>query len=226
MPCAFEKWIDFPTPGVIRFRYALTNRSMQSIKYLWSAHPLFAPRPGMRIYLPAGTSVLVDWSKEDRLGKIFQNHPWPITQDSTGNWVDLSLIQSADSRMVDKLYTTRLSEGYCLLYDPQDARYCAFIFPVKEVPFVGLSINMGGWPVDGPGYYNLGIEPCSGYPDSLELAIRQGVASSVDPTTTNRWEMQLHVGKTENLSGTLGNISAAARLINAPLNQKEETTND
>jgi len=226
IPCRFEKWIDFPEPGVIRFRYALVNLSTQSFKYLWSAHPLFAPRPGMRIYLPPGTSVLVDWSKDDRLGKIFQTHPWPETRDSAGNSVDLSLIQSADLCLVDKLYTTRLSEGWCLLYDPLDGRYCAFVFPVKTVPFVGLSINMGGWPVDGPGYYNLGIEPCSGYPDSLELAIQRGVVSAVEPGKTNRWETQLHVGAAGNITSTLADISAVSRLLYAAGNRHEDKSND
>jgi hypothetical protein len=57
MPYIFEKWITLPQPGVMHIRYALTNLAPFPFRYLWSAHPLFAPQPGMRIYLPAGGLV-------------------------------------------------------------------------------------------------------------------------------------------------------------------------
>lgn len=191
---SLQKRIRICSPNCISFDYTLTNLSPFEIKYIWSAHPLFAACPGMRLCLPPGVSVVVDWSKDGRLGDIWTGHSWPLTRDSDGNAVDLSLIVGPDAKLVDKLYTTRLNEGWCALFDPHSGRYTAFVFSPQQIPFVGLSINMGGWPVDEPGYYNIGLEPCCGFPDRLDLAIERGLAAAVSPEHPLEWSMRLYIG--------------------------------
>jgi hypothetical protein len=115
----------------------------------------------------------------------------------------LSLILDRDVRLVDKLYTTRLQQGWCAVHDPSSGVYLAFLFSPADVPYVGLSINLGGWPVDPsgrePGYYNLGIEPCSGYPDRLDVAIERGDCPTLPPASRADWEIQFKVGVTEDV---------------------------
>jgi hypothetical protein len=194
-PYVFEKTIELSSPNSIRLGYAFKNLSASPFRFLWSAHPLLAPQPGMRIYLPAETRVRVDWSKDGRLGELLAEHPWPHTHDREGQAVDLSLIGSGESGHVDKLYTTRLSEGWCAVQDPADGFYAAMIFPVERVPFVGLSINQGGWPVDRPAYFNLGLEPCNGYPDRLDVAIASGECAVAAPGDRLEWHLELRVGR-------------------------------
>ncbi len=55
-PYTFERSIELRPSGSIRLRYALTNHGPFPFNYLWSAHPLLVPRPGMRIHLPAGNA--------------------------------------------------------------------------------------------------------------------------------------------------------------------------
>ena len=148
----------------------------------------------MRILLPQGTRVLVDWSKDARLGEFGTQHDWPHTRDCSGKPVDLSLILGEEAGTVEKLYTTSLSEGWCALYDPSDGCFSAFTFSTDQVPTVGLSINLGGWPVDEPGYYNLGLEPCSGYPDRLDIGVQQGTCSSLAGFASVEWDIYLHAG--------------------------------
>ncbi len=211
IPYHFTKTISITEGGDIRFQYRVSNPTPFSFRFLWSAHPLFAPQPGMRIVLPAETRVLVDWSKNDRLGKIWQEHPWPLTQDNNHNPVDLGLVLGSEAGLVDKLYTTHLSEGWCALYNPQDGRYTAFVFSTLQIPYVGLSINLGGWPVDAPGYYNLGLEPCSGFPDRLDQAIHRGDCPTIAPFASLEWEMELHAGKTDHEAGLRSTLSHMAR---------------
>lgn len=203
IPYGFEKSIRLLQPGALHIRYALTNPTPFPVRYLWSAHPLFAPQPGMRIYLPEGVRVRVDWSKDGRLGDLLSEHDWPITTDSQGCPVDLSLILGRETARVDKLYTTRLSQGWCAVHDPASKLYLAFLFSPEKVPYVGLSINLGGWPVDPsgrqPGYYNLGLEPCNGYPDRLDIAIERGDCPTLAPRSRSEWEVQFKVGETEDL---------------------------
>jgi hypothetical protein len=194
-PYAFEKTIELRPPHTIRLGYAFTNLSAFPLRFLWSAHPLLAARPGMRIHLPAETRVRVDWSKDSRLGDLLAEHAWPHTRDRQGQAVDLGLIGSRESGYADKLYTTRLSVGWCGAHDPADGLYVVWIFPVEHVPFVGLSINQGGWPVDRPAYFNLGLEPCNGYPDRLDVAIASGDCAVALPGDRLEWHLELRVGR-------------------------------
>jgi len=209
-PYHFTKTISITDAGAIRFQYHVSNPTPFPFRFLWSAHPLFAPQPGMRIVMPPETRVLVDFSKNDRLGEIWQEHAWPHTQDRIGLPVDLGLILGPETGLVDKLYTTSLSEGWCALYNPRDQRYAAFVFSTQQIPYVGLSINMGGWPFDGPGYYNLGVEPCSGFPDRLDLAIRQGSCPLLAAGASQEWEMRLHAGTAEHEDALKSTLSQLA----------------
>jgi hypothetical protein len=78
------------------------------------------------------------------------------------------------------------------------------VFSPEKTPYVGLSINMGGWPEEKSGqkigYYNLGIEPCNGYPDRLDIAIEKGDCSSLAPDSSVDWDLELRVGETEDIS--------------------------
>jgi hypothetical protein len=207
----FHKMLSAPLPGCLRLSYALVHYGSAPFKFLWSSHPLFALRPGMRIHLPPGVRVRVDWSRDERLGRLFDEHPWPHTHDRAGQAVDLSLILPADAGLVDKLYTTRLDEGWCALHEPATGRYAAFVFAPETIPYVGLSINLGGWPVEGPGYYNLGLEPCGGYPDRLDLAIERGRHAVVQPGERLAWQMDLCVGTAPDVPAEIARLRGALR---------------
>jgi hypothetical protein len=162
----------------------------------------------MRIHLPPATGVRVDWSKGERLGGLLAEHPWPLTRDRHGEAVDLGLILGPETGLVDKLYTTRLREGWCAVHDPSDGFYVAMLFAPERVPYVGLSINLGGWPVDRPGYYNLGLEPCNGYPDRLDVAIARGDHAVAMPGERLEWQVDLCVGRCPDLPAVIAGLRA------------------
>jgi hypothetical protein len=164
----------------------------------------------MRIHLPPDTRVRVDWSKDGRLGGLLAEHPWPLTHDCSGQEVDLGLILGPETGHVDKLYSTRLQDGWCAVHDPTDGFYVAMLFPPERVPYVGLSINLGGWPIERPPYYNLGLEPCNGYPDRLDLAIAQGDCAVAAPGIRHEWQFDLHIGHCDNVSAEIGRLRAGS----------------
>ena len=206
----FHKTLSVPGPGRLRLQYGLHNRADRPFKFLWSSHPLLALQPGLRICLPPDGRVRVDWSRDERLGRPLDEHPWPHTIDRAGRAVDLSLILPPDAGLVDKLYTTRLREGWCALHDEATGQYTAFLFSPETIPYVGLSINLGGWPVDGPAYYNLGLEPCLGFPDRLDLAIERGAHAVAQPGERLTWQMDLAVGAAPNLAAEIKRLNNAA----------------
>jgi hypothetical protein len=220
-PYDFHKWLAMPVPGSLRLSYALVNRAPFPFKFIWSAHPLFALRPGMRIYLPPEVRVRVDWSKDGRLGGSLHEHAWPHTTDSSGHAVDLRVILPPEAKLVDKLYTTRLSEGWCAVHDPETGRYAAFLFAPDMIPYVGLSINLGGWPVDEAGYYNLGLEPCNGYPDRLDLAIERGDYAVAQPGQTLKWGMDLRVGECVDMAAEMDRLRSAQQPAFASMSEDQ-----
>ena len=199
-PYVLEKTVELRPCNAIRLDYTFINLSPFPFPFIWSAHPLLAPRPGMRIHLPVGTRIRVDWSKDGRLGDLLTEHDWPMTRDRDGRTVDLSLIGDPACGHVDKLFTTKLDEGWCAVHDPEDGFYLAMLFPLSRVPYVGLSINQGGWPVDRPAYYNLGLEPCNGYPDRLDVAVASGDCPVAAPGERIEWHLDLRVGSAPDLT--------------------------
>jgi hypothetical protein len=194
-PYSLRKTIELLPDAGVRFRYRFHNASVSPFPFIWSAHLLLAVEEGDRIHLPEPLNVIVDWSRNERLGEQFAVHSWPIALDQDGREVDMSSIGGPHLGFVEKLYTLRLDEGWCGVHSERSGRWVAMVFSTENVPFVGLSINQGGWPVEGRGYFNLGLEPCNGFPDRLDLAVRRGAYVLARPDETVEWEFALYAGK-------------------------------
>jgi len=194
-PYLLEREIAFVGPDCLALRYRVTNHAAVAMPYVWSAHPLFAVTPTTRIVLPSGVAeVTIDSSVGDRLGQPYQRIGWPHTVDRAGQTVDLSRI-SPGAGHGDKLYaTTPPGEGWCALHDEASGAYVGFAFDPVQVPYIGVWINQDGWPADGPSCFNVAIEPCTGWPDSLERAMAEGTMRSLPPHGSHTWELRLTAG--------------------------------
>ncbi len=189
--------------AALRIAYRLSNLAPFPLRYLWSAHPLFAAQPGMRVLLPDAVPVRVDWSKHDRLGPFGTAHLWPQTQQADGAATRLDVLPDFGADTADKLYTERLpptsAAGWCALHDPATDEYLAFRFDPQRVPYIGVWLNMDAWPLepgDGEGpCYNVALEPCTGYPDRLDLAVQRDEAATLAANATNTWTVRLEVGQ-------------------------------
>jgi hypothetical protein len=203
-PYRLEKRLTLdPGAAALRIDYQLTNLSPFPLRYLWSAHPLLAARPGMRVLLPEGVDVRVDWSKHDRLGPFGATHRWPHGQLAAGGVTALDLLPAASATTADKLYTGRLpltaAAGWCALHDPATREHLAFRFDPRRVPYIGVWLNMAGWPLqphgaEGP-CYNVALEPCSGFPDRLDRAVARDEAATLAANATEQWTLRLEAGQ-------------------------------
>ena len=205
-PYRIDKWVSSEGRGLL-LRYRATNLAPYEFKCLFSAHPLFGVRPNVRVLLPEGVKVRVDWSRDFRLGPLCTEHTWPVTIDSQGDEVDLSVIGSGRQGFADKFYTTRLVEGWCALHDPESGDFVAFSFSPEEVPFVGVWINQGGWPLEGTASFNAALEPCTGYPDRLDIAAVRNEVGSVPAKGTLEWSLKLLAGRTSDVVPILRRLS-------------------
>jgi galactose mutarotase-like enzyme len=193
-PYRFERAISFPQPGRLEVSYAVENRAAFPLRALWSMHPFFRVAPDTRILLPEATRIRVEVSKSARLGSFLAEHAWPVTQDRDGEEVDLSVVGPLDARFMEKVFTDRLSEGRAALYTPSNGQFVAMRFDPAAVPYVGLAAMRGGWPETGEPSYSVILEPCTGWPDRLDIAIPRGDAMEIPAKATVRWATAVHLG--------------------------------
>jgi hypothetical protein len=86
-----------------------------------------------------------------------------------------------------------LQEGFCALCYPQTKETIAFHFNPQDVPYLGIWICQGGWPSPESGHFTIGLEPCTGYPDSLREAIHRGSCDVLKPKEKKKWALRIEI---------------------------------
>ena len=177
---------------VMELEYEITNTGNQPFKYLWSAHPLLSVQAGSQIILPPEVSeVLVDYSARNRFA-IGKPTTWPQGRQADGRSVALDPISGPQQKTADKLFTPRLSQGYCgVRFQTGEAIF--FRFDPQLVPYVGLWICQGGFPPEGTPEFTVALEPCNGRPDSLAKAIARGECPELASGASQRWKLEIEL---------------------------------
>lgn len=201
LPYIFRQRIRLEDEAVI-LQYQLESVTDAPFHYLWAAHPLLKVDPGCRIVLPEDvTEMLVESSRNQRLGESGDSSRWPRARLAGGSETDLSILGDPSQRTADKLFTPRLSNGVCALYYPESSESISFHFNCAIIPYVGVWICEGGWPNQEKGHYAAALEPCTSRADSLAHAIAGGECARILPGAKKSWELrvQLQTGLPENL---------------------------
>ena len=194
LPFIFYKTLRLDGP-VLRTSYKVENTSPEEIIYIWSSHPLLGIRPGDRVMVPPEVrEVFIDQSHTGRLGGWGDRCSWPVATDKDGRRVDLSVMQPPSANVAEKYFTPRLSQGWCALDSPAGGHSMTFRFDPRLVPFVGMWINQGGWPVHSQHkHYCIALEPCNGAPDSLEHAVAMKQANMLGPKQSASWDVEIEL---------------------------------
>ena len=194
LPLCFTRRVQLQE-NTVRIDYEVNNLTQSTVKFLWSAHPLLRVEAGAEIILPTQVKeVEVGWSKDNRLGSLGDRCSWPKATGSCGQIVNINRVASPSANTAEKLFTPRLSEGFCGMFLPRENESIGFRFDPKIVPYVGIWICQGGWPSSRTGkHFTVGLEPCNGRPDSLDEAIRRNECAVVDPSGTKQWWMEIEI---------------------------------
>jgi len=194
LPLQFTKKVRLQA-NIVKLEYAVTNLSQSIVKFLWSAHPLLRVEPGAEIILPREVKeVEVGWSRDNRLGKSGDIRTWPRATECSGRIVDLNRVGSPSAGTAEKLFTPRLSEGFCGVFLPQHSGSVAFRFDPRLVPYIGIWVCQGGWPMSSTAKHStVALESCSGRPDSLEEAIRRNECITLAAYGAMQWWMEIEV---------------------------------
>ena len=196
LPLRFTKKIKL-LENTVRLDYEATNLGRSTVKFLWSAHPLLRVEPGAEIILPREVEeVEVSWSKDERLGKSGERCGWPKATGSSGQIVHINRVASPSANSAEKLFTPRLSDGFCGVFLPRENESIVFCFDPSPLPYVGIWICQGGWPSSRTGkHLTVALEPCNGRPDSLEKAITRNECAVLGPCGTMQWWMEIEINR-------------------------------
>ncbi|MBO9539242.1 hypothetical protein J7643_01465 [bacterium] len=191
-PYRFERRLILdPKEAVLRLDYRVINRAPFPFPFIWSSHPLLAISPGMRLLVPDETSLRVFGASESGLGERGTPMRWPFLQH-----LDLSTMPGPEAGYAVKLFGQAPARGWVGLHDPKTRTTLRFEYDPQSITHLGLWLNMGGWSPfeDQAPYFNLGLEPCIGAGDDLELAVRQYREHGVIPPMGERaWSMTLRL---------------------------------
>jgi hypothetical protein len=188
LPLRLERTLtlhESPRGWELRLSYTVTNKGSSPAPWSWSAHPLFVAEEGDRIVLPGSIETLrVEGSRGGRLGKRGDLVTWPVATLADGSRSDLSLVQSPESGIGDKLFAGPLNESqnWCALERSKAGVRIRARFDAAASPYLGLWICFGGWP-ERPGAKQncVAIEPATAPVDSL--------------AETGRWSRELAAGE-------------------------------
>lgn len=169
-PMTIEKTLTVTrNQSTLRLDYALVNLSDDALEYHYSGHNTLNINPNYRIILPSEvTKVKVGMAITDRLGAFGDEISWPRTADNRGNTVDLSKLGQPCDGTGENLYTPKLTNSWCAAFNEPRKEAIGFSFDADKLPYLLVWINYGGY----QGYYHIALEPSTGRPDNLEIAIR------------------------------------------------------
>lgn len=155
---------------IVTLDFKLTNLSSEVLEYHYSGHNTLRINPNYRIILPPEvTKVKRGGAITDRLGNLGDEIPWPMTVDKNGNTVDLSKVGQPCEGTGENLYTSKLKESWCAALNESRMEAIGFSFQAEVLPYQLLWINWGGY----LGYYHMALEPSTGRPDNLEVAVKE-----------------------------------------------------
>ncbi len=171
--------------------YNLVNLSGCTLNYIWSAHPLLAVEEGDRIIIPECVDkLLVNWASDAEIGTFGQYIEWTsLNSDSNGR--NYFKIKSKDTGIALKGFTDSLDKGFAVLYRPLKNESILISFDSKKLPYLGIWLCYGGWPVDSnKKHFTVALEPASGRPDSLSEAIKRNECSVIGINEEKNWQIE------------------------------------
>jgi galactose mutarotase-like enzyme len=184
--------------NALRVAYTVENMGSTTQSFLYASHPLFAVSQGDRVLLPSEIRELrLDYSKGDRLGTPGSIISWPVTQ--TGLRLDVAY--GPDAGTAEMFYSSRLNEAVCGIYREASGQVLEVSFDSKRLPYLGVWLCYGGWPIDGPEplQYAVALEPTIAPCNTLAKAQQTNAAITLKAGETYDWEIQIAVGEREAL---------------------------
>ncbi len=204
-PYVLTRTISFARANTILLRYRVENPSACDFPAMWAAHPLFNATPGTRIIVPESARHIMNTVPGPALGSYGGRFNFPLARSEGGQEWDLSRVGPPEGRVFFKyFFLDALEEGFTILHDSNTRETVALVWPIEQVPYLGMWVNEGGW----ENWFHVAPEPCTAPFDRWDVAREWGRLPVIPAFGSREWEMRITVGLTENprrvdLDGTI-----------------------
>lgn len=178
--------------------YRVRNLSEIPFVCMWSMHPLFDARPGMRMLLPRGCRMVVDSAQELVSVRYRERFEWPWFTSGAGNIQDLSVARVPADGFAMKLFSEKGQVRRAALSDPTVGAWLGVEMDPQAVPHLGMWLNEGRWPTGEGSFYHIALEPTTGCSDSLEISSNLGSGLCVKGHAVEEWRIVMVFGSVVN----------------------------
>jgi len=176
-PFRVRKTLTLRTDSALAIEETVVNESAEKMDCTWGHHPAFgAPflEEGCRVVVPpCRVKTQEEYVSPNSRLEQGQDCEWPVVQGRHGELIDLSKVPPKTAHSHDMAYLYGFSRGWYALFN--EGRKLGFGLSWDNTIFQYLWFWQvyGGW--HGPPWhgnsYNIGLEPCTSYPQSLQGAI-------------------------------------------------------
>ena len=173
--------------SVLTLEHELRNLSDETLEYHYSSHNTLHVTPFHRIVLPHDVSK-VKLGYAGQFGKMGDEITWPECVDNKGERVDVGKIRTPCEKTTENLYTGRLKQRWSALINEARQEAIGFRFDGDALPYILICTNNTGW----RNYYFAAIEPVTGRPDNLDVAVNQWQDyATLKPKTKVNWKQTI-----------------------------------
>jgi hypothetical protein len=185
------KRLTLGTGSVLVIDYRITNAGRIDQPFLWKSHVAVELRPDTVIDMAAG-EVLVHEFGLPRARPADGSFTWPYLS-ADGVRHDLRALPDTTERGVSEfLIATTLERGECSVLHPSDQTGFRLLWDRADLPSCWLFASYGGgW----RGLDVLVLEPCTGFPLSVNDGIEAGTHQILAAGATKSWQLTARVGR-------------------------------
>ncbi len=176
--------LDGPT---VLARYELRNLLPEPLPFLWAMHPIFSVEPEDRLELPGVRSVSATHLRPQRLPSVGARLNWPVA-DVDGSALHLDRIAPLDGETAIKFFAGPPHPPVACLV----GRHCGLEVRA-QLPFLGIYVNLGGWPQPGADLHQVGIEPSTSPADDLTSGVAAGTHRVLRPGGVTKWHVTMRL---------------------------------
>jgi hypothetical protein len=178
--------------------YRITNTGRVDQPFLWKSHVAVELFPDTVIDLPAGEVLVHEFGLPRARPAVGGSFTWPYLS-ADGVRHDLRTLPDTTERGVSEfLIATTLERGECSVLHPSHQTGLRLLWDRTQLPSCWLFASYGGgW----RGLTVLVLEPCTGYPLSVNDGIRAGTHQVLPAGATKSWQLTAEIGLTGEVGG-------------------------
>ena len=196
-PIRINKTLTLRSGGELEIEETVENDSAETTDCTWGHHPTFgAPflNESCRVLVPpCRLRTEEDYvSPNSRLEKG-QDCEWPFVRGRKGETIDLSKVPDKTAHSHDMAYLYGFDRGWFALFNEDRKLGFGMSWDGDLFKHLWFWQVYGGWH-GHPWYetsYNVGLEPCSSYPQSLTGAIKSGSQLTFAPGESLQTDLQV-----------------------------------